>query len=262
LIIVWILLGVLLIYYGAYLLLRGPRSERPLLIAHRGGPKYAPENTLAAFRNAIQAGVDMLECDVQRTRDGGLVVIHDETVDRTTNGKGRVEDLTLAEIQALDAGGGERVPTFQEYAALAGEFGVAILPELKSPRLYPGIEAETVQAINLLKYASMTRLQSFDLAALQAVQAAAPDQVIWRLYGLGQFNLSRPEPAQVEAVCPAAEMVLLYPWMIRQAHRQGKKVVAWYLFLENNLINRLLLAFGVDGLIVDDPVAARRVMRR
>ncbi|MDH5508339.1 MAG: glycerophosphodiester phosphodiesterase family protein, partial [Anaerolineae bacterium] len=89
-------------------------ASTPQLIAHRGGKTYQPENTLAAFKQAIADGVDQLEFDVQMTKDGVLVVIHDEEVDRTTNGSGLVADLTLAEIQALDAGGGERVPTFAE----------------------------------------------------------------------------------------------------------------------------------------------------
>lgn len=260
--ILWILAGALLVYYGAYFILRGRRPARPLLIAHRCGPKYAPENTLAAARNAIAAGADMLECDVQRSRDGALVVIHDETVDRTTNGSGRVQDLLLNEIQGLDAGAGERIPTFKEFADLACEHGIAILPELKSPRLYPGIEADLVDTINQVGYCARTCVQSFDPASLDAVHKANANQMIWRLYGLGQFNISHPQPAQVETVCPMAEMTLLYPWMIRQAHKHGKKVVVWYLFLENNLVSRLLLVFGVDGLIVDDPVAAGRLMGR
>src|SRR5512137_114803 len=109
------------------------------IIAHRGGPAYAPENTLAAFRHAITLGVDWLELDVHLSRDGEVVVIHDETVNRTTNGVGRVADLSLAELRALDAGagGGERVPAFTEVLTLAKEAGVGLLVELKSPHLYP-----------------------------------------------------------------------------------------------------------------------------
>lgn len=100
-----------------------PYYEWPGVIAvgHRGTVQYAPENTIAAFERAIELGVDLLEMDIRETRDGHLVVIHDETVDRTTNGTGKVSDLTLAELQALDAGAwfaprfkGEKVPTLEE----------------------------------------------------------------------------------------------------------------------------------------------------
>lgn len=80
------------------------RDKRVLVLAHRGGGGLWPESTLYAFEHAVELGVDVLEMDVQSTKDGELVVIHDDTVDRTTNGKGRVQDLTLTEIKALDAG--------------------------------------------------------------------------------------------------------------------------------------------------------------
>src|SRR5699024_11167615 len=80
------------------------KKSRPLVMAHRGGAALAPENTLAAFHNAVELGVDMIQLDIHATKDGHLVVIHDDTMDRTTNGSGRVKDLTLTEIQTYDAG--------------------------------------------------------------------------------------------------------------------------------------------------------------
>ncbi|MEM3426627.1 MAG: glycerophosphodiester phosphodiesterase family protein, partial [Thermoproteota archaeon] len=85
-----------------------------LKIGHRGARFYEPENTLRSFRKALELGVDAVELDVRRTRDGELVVIHDAEVDRTTNGKGLVRELTLEEIRRLDAGKGEKIPTLEE----------------------------------------------------------------------------------------------------------------------------------------------------
>ncbi len=105
-----------------------------LAVGHRGTVRFAPENTAAAFRKAVELGVDLIEMDVRETRDGHLIIMHDVTVDRTTNGKGRVADLTLEEIKRLDAGAwfgpqfaGERVPTLEE--ALAAIEGRA-LPDI------------------------------------------------------------------------------------------------------------------------------------
>ncbi len=99
-------------------------GKRVIVIAHRGANKFAPENTLAAFRKAIELECDYVELDVRRTKDGALVLMHDNTVDHRTDGKGKVEELTLAEIKALDAGikhgaqwAGERVPTLDEALA-------------------------------------------------------------------------------------------------------------------------------------------------
>ncbi len=250
----------LAIYYTVYLFQRGPIPERPLVIAHRGGPALAPENTLAAFRRAIEEGVDMLEMDVQRSADGVLVVIHDTTVDRTTDGTGRVADLTLAELRRLNAGQGEPIPTFEEVLALAGEHGIPIMPEAKSPALYPGLGVQIAQALAQAGYTERSVLQSFDPTTLEEVHTVAPDQPLCMLYGLGALQVNGPQPGQAQAICPMAEMILLNPWAIRQAHREGRQVYVWFGLLEHPWTMRLLVEFGVDGLMVDDPIALRRLL--
>ncbi|WNM63886.1 glycerophosphodiester phosphodiesterase [Candidatus Nitrospira neomarina] len=101
-----------------------------LRIGHRGAAGHAPENTLAALELAIKYGVDMVEFDVRRTADGALVLLHDDSVDRTTNGVGKIEELSLSVLRALDAGGGERIPLLEEaLACLSGRAGAMI--ELK-----------------------------------------------------------------------------------------------------------------------------------
>ncbi len=249
----------LLVYYGGYFLLRGPRPASPQLIAHRGGRATTPESTLKAFRNAIALGADWLEFDVQMTADGALVVIHDETVDRTTDGTGKVAEMSLDQIRALDAGEGERVPTFAEVIELAKQAGVGILPEAKSPELYPGMPEKMVRLVEEMGYLDRTVFQSFVPAALDEMRAANPNVRGCPLFGLWQFDLSDP-PA--EYVCPMAEMVLLYPWMIRGAHARGQQVYVWFGAIEHPLTMRLMLAFGADGLMVDDPAALGQVLGR
>jgi glycerophosphoryl diester phosphodiesterase len=255
-----ILLAALFIYYGLYFILRGPLSPDPQHIAHRGGPVYAPENTMAAFRHAIEAGVDWLEFDVQRTRDGVLVVIHDETVDRTTDGTGKVADLTWDQIQELDAGKGEGVPTFEQVIHLAKQEGVGLMPEAKSPYLYPKIEMEIAAALEAEDYVDTTVLQSFEPEALVSVRQMIPGLPVCPLFGLWQFDLGDPQPSDAEFVCPMAEMVLLNPWMIRQAHQDGREVYVWFGIIERPLVMRILLAMGADGLIVDDPIALAKIL--
>ena len=106
------------------------RARNPLRIGHRGAAGHAPENTLAALELAITYGVDMVEFDVRRTADGTLVLLHDDSVDRTTNGEGKIEELSLSLFRELDAGGGERIPFLEEaLACLSGRAGAMI--ELK-----------------------------------------------------------------------------------------------------------------------------------
>jgi glycerophosphoryl diester phosphodiesterase len=251
-----------LLYYGLYFLKREPLPFKPELIAHRGGPAYAPENTLAAFRNAIDIGVDRLEMDVQMTRDGALVIIHDETVDRTTNGNGPVAGLTLAELRALDAGNGEKIPTFEEVIALAKAGGVALLPEIKSPHLYPGIEEKVLQAIAAADYGEVTIIQSFDPNSIGRLHRLDGEVNLCQLYGQGVLSVKGPQPGNADRVCLMAEMVVLNPWMIEQNHAEGRQVLVWFGIIEHPLVMRFLLALGVDGLIVDDPLALARILGR
>ena len=115
----------------AFLVIATPAFAEPIVIAHRGRDATTPENTLAAFRHSIAAGITILETDVRVTKDGEFVLLHDETVDRTTNGRGSIGDLTLAEVQKLDAGSGERIPTLREALRLVRETGTSLLLDMK-----------------------------------------------------------------------------------------------------------------------------------
>ena len=256
------IIGFPLFYYGLYFVFRGALPSAPKFIAHRGGRIHKPENTIAAFQHAIDTGADWIEMDVQQTKDGELIVIHDETVDRTTDGTGRVEDLTLEEIRALDAGNGEMVPTFAEVIALAKDNNVGILPEAKSPHLYPGMGMKMVEAIMTNGYVEKAVIQCFDPGTLENIQKINPDIKVCPLYGLWKLDISNPQPSQARTLCPMAEMIILNPWMIRQAHAEGREVFVWFGVIEHPLTMRFILALGADGLMVDDPVALAEVLGR
>jgi glycerophosphoryl diester phosphodiesterase len=117
-------------------------GQNVVVTSHRGAGSLEPENTLRAIRRAIALGVDQIEIDVQLTKDGHLILMHDPTVDRTTNGSGKIAELTCAEIRQLDASSGERVPTLDEALALVnGE--VVLQIELKGA----GTAQPTVSAV-------------------------------------------------------------------------------------------------------------------
>jgi glycerophosphoryl diester phosphodiesterase len=156
-------------------------SGRPVVEAHRGDSANAPENTLAAFRAAVALPVRWIELDVHPTQDGVLVVIHDDTVDRTTDGSGAVSDLTGEALRRLDAGSwfdaqfaGERIPTLAEVIDLVGPTGTRLNIEIKSPP--PGLDVAR-PVVDLLRQAGKAReyvVSSFDLSVLLEVQAIAP----------------------------------------------------------------------------------------
>jgi glycerophosphoryl diester phosphodiesterase len=234
--------------------------SNPQFIAHRGGRLYEPENTIAAFQHAIDTGANWIEFDVQQTKDGKLVVIHDETVDRTTDGTGRVEEITFEQIRALDAGHGQQVPTFEEVIAFAKVNGVGILPEAKSPHLYPGIEKNMVDTLVENSYVQKAVVQSFKPDTLENILEINQEINICPLTGLWKLNLSDPQPGEASTLCPMAEMIVLNPWMIRQAHVEGREVFVWFGVIEHPLTMRFILALGADGLMVDDPVALAEVL--
>lgn len=154
--------------------------KKPVIIGHRGAAALAPENTLSSFKAAFEVGAEVVEMDVQRTKDGHLVIMHDDTVDRTTNGHGSIKDLTLEEIKKLDAGAwfsdkfkGEKVPTFEEVVSWAkGKVKLDI--EIKKSLQYPGIEKEIIEILKKNDFEKNVLITSFDRTCIQNVNNLSP----------------------------------------------------------------------------------------
>ena len=156
----------------------------PRVIGHRGASAYAPENTLASIRKAAELGARWVEFDVRLTRERDLVLMHDDTVARTTDGRGRVLDLTLAELGALDAGAwfggafsGERVPSLADAIALLAALGLGANIEMKTGKEEARATAEAlgrILAAGWPRAAPAPLVSSFEIAALAAMQSAAP----------------------------------------------------------------------------------------
>lgn len=237
---------------------------RVQVLAHRGASAYAPENTLAAFRMAIEQQADWLELDVQQTKDGQLVVFHDLRMERTTNGRGNLRDLTLEQVRELDAGtwfdgayAGEHVPTFEEVVALAREHNIKIFPELKDTRLYPGIEERVAAVINAYGFEEQTILQSFDMDSLARLRAINPRLRLAALYT--NTNILRGEPPPgVRVIGPPWEVVASDPFLVREAHANGRQVVVWT--VDNQAALNPVLNARVDGIITNRPDVIRRLL--
>ncbi len=249
---VFAILLVSVVWYGIPWLRRIPAAAPLATIAHRGGPASgAPEGTIEAFAAAIDAGADWLEFDVRRTADGALVVLHDATVDRTTDGAGPITSLTLAEVRGLDAGGGARIPTVEDVVGLARAAGVSIMPEIKDGVANPGVTPQLVDVLRDSEYLDRAVIQAFESETLEELRRVAPEAKACWLTGPWQFDLSSP-PADAAFVCPMGEMVLLHPDLVRQAHAAGRTMFVWWGGTESTIGNAILAAYGVDGLIVDD----------
>lgn len=231
-------------------------------VAHRGASGYAPENTMAAFEKGFEMKSDYIELDVQMSKDGKLVVIHDTTVDRTTNGTGKVADLTFEELVALDAGSkfneafaGERIPSFEEVLdAFRGRIGILI--EIKAPELYPGIEEKVA---NALTERSMDKpanekiiVQSFNFDSMKKFHALLPNVPVGVLTS-SEVDLTdvKLEEFAVYADYVNPTQSLVNKELVNRVHARNMKIQAWTVRKLEQV--QPLLDAGVDGIITDYP---------
>ena len=199
---------------------------RPLLGGHRGNPAENPENTLRSFRSAIAVGCDLIECDVHLSADGRLVVIHDHTLERTTNGAGLVRDHSAAELRKLDAGEGEKIPLLQEVVELAlGKVGLVI--EIKQvPPLYPGLEEKLVNMLRQLGALSECAVVSFNHMAIHELRKIEPSLQLGILEGARPMHpakLLREAGADVYSPHWGATD----PQVVKEVHSAGGAVGVW-----------------------------------
>lgn len=227
---------------------------RPRVIAHRGFSGRAPENTLLAFARAIAIGADMIELDVQASRDGELVVIHDETLDRTTNGRGPVLGCDLAELRTLDAGvwfspefRGEKIPTLDEVLRLA-KGRILVNVEVKGD----GVEG-VVKAIRMQGMERQTIVSAFDPPTLRRVRAIAPALETASLLNRA-LHAAVPALRILQEVGSRALNVSddeVAPALVRECHGGGYAVGVYTV---NTLERRdVLSAMGVDAFFTDRP---------
>lgn len=231
-------------------------------VAHRGASGYAPENTIAAFDKAVEMKADYIEIDVQRSRDGELVIIHDTTVDRTTDGTGKVKDLTFEQLRTFDAGSfkgeqfkGEKIPTLDEILdRYHGKIGILI--ELKAPELYPGIEESVAQE---LKERNLDRpqnekiiIQSFNFESMKKMDSLLPKVPI----GVLTSSKSHATEQALKEFSAYAEYFnpsygIVTADLVNQVHSLGMKISSWT--VRNQEAANFLLSMDVDAIITDYP---------
>ncbi|WP_339231037.1 glycerophosphodiester phosphodiesterase family protein [Oceanobacillus sp. FSL K6-2867] len=232
-------------------------------VAHRGASGHAPENTMAAFERAFEMKADYIEIDVQMTRDGRLVAIHDTTVNRTTNGNGFVGDYTLEEIQQLDAGSwfseefaGERIPAFEEVIdEYRGKIGMLI--ELKSPELYPGMEEKVAEALterNLHKSKNgKVIIQSFNHESVHQSKELLPNIPHGVLAGVTWADVSDEQLAQFATYADFfnPNMNIVTDELVERVHLADMEIYAYTVRTQEQADN--LFEREVDGIITDFP---------
>jgi glycerophosphoryl diester phosphodiesterase len=257
-------------------------DDQPLVVAHRGASAYAPENTLAAIDKAAELGFRWVENDVQRTKDGELVVIHDDNLARTTNveevfpnrAPWMVKDFTAAEIARLDAGSwfspeyaGARVPTLKQYMNRVSRNHQKLVLEIKKPELYPGIEKETLKVLSnegwLGPQAVRSKLviQSFSADSVRTVHELRP--------AIKTGFLGTPAVAELPAYAKFADQInsthtsisadyVASIHALEGPHGKQLEIFTWTVDTADGA--RRVADFGVDGIITNKPDVVRAAL--
>lgn len=245
------------------------KNNKPLVWAHRGASAYRPENTLGAFALAAAQGADGVELDVQLTGDGQLVVAHDETIDRVSNGHGYIKDYTLQELKGFrfnkthlecEDEGDLRIPTLKEVYELLKPLGLTVNVELKTGIIqYEGIEEKALKLAAEMGMEDRVIYSSFYHPSLVKIREMKADAVTGLLYSDGWIGVAAygRETAKTDALHPA-----LYhmqdPDYMKDARKQGLRVHVWTVNEEEHM--KALKAMGVDAIITNKPDLCRKVV--
>ncbi|WP_281172783.1 glycerophosphodiester phosphodiesterase [Caldanaerobius polysaccharolyticus] len=227
-------------------------------MAHRGDSVNAPENTMASFQKAMDVGADGIELDVHMSKDDHLVVIHDERVDRTTDGTGYVRDYTLKELKELDAGikfspkfAGEKIPTLEEVLELIDNKNILLNIEVKSGVVnYPGIEKKLVETVRKYDIAERVILSSFNYNSIRGIKRFDCELKVGLLY---EYALTKPW-----YIARRMGVYSLHPYyfnitqeLVSSCKKYDIKLFPWTVDKKEDM--RKMIEIGVDGIITDNP---------
>lgn len=238
----------------------------PKVFAHRGGRRWAPENTLIAFQKALDAGCDGIEFDVQRCASGELVVIHDDNLSRTTNGIGLVKDATLPELKRLSAGAwyakefaSEKIPTLDEVLSLVSGKLILNIEIKNAPVSYPGIEDDLLSLLESYEFQDRLIISSFDhqfMLRLHNMQTGLKLAVLADAILIDLKEYAVKLGAKFWHPCWGS----LTQSAIEDAHQAGLEVNAWTINEQRDWVSAA--KYGLDAIITDDPEGLKKLIDR
>ena len=247
----------------------------PLTIAHRGASGYAPENTLSAFRLAVRMKSDFIELDLQLTKDGEIIIMHDGSVNRTTNGKGEIRRLTLSDVQTLDAGSWfnseypmyareeytrEKVPSLREVFETFGN-RTGYLLETKSPADNPGLEEKTWALVEQFGLADRVAFQSFSRKSLKKLRKLAPNVQLYQLLWYNHpSTISRAKLKEIKKYANGIGVTYnkINEDYVRKAKAAGLSVIPYTINEPSDMDTTA--SWGVDGIHTDYPDRLQRIL--
>jgi len=244
-----------------------PKNSTPIIFGHRGACALAPENTIASFKLAVEHGADFIELDAKLSSDGEVMVIHDQTVDRTTNGTGRVNQLTCAQLKALDAGSkfdkkfaGEKIPTLEEvfntvgqqifinveltnYASKNDDLVQKVVALVKANKMEDRVLFSSFLPRNLVKAHELLPQAPVAILCLEAIPG-----ILSRSFAMMKISPKIIHPFLLD----------VNGRTVKKEHERGRRVHVWTVNADSDL--RRMIKVGVDGIFTDDPMKARKIL--
>lgn len=250
-------------------------SDEIKIIAHRGGAKLAPENTIAAINNALRIGVDMIEIDVILSKDNEVIVIHDDTIDRTTSGSGLIKNMSLKEIKEYDAGSwfdpkyeGEKIPTLDEVLETINGNATLLIEIKDGDEEFPGLEKRVIEIIRKYDAKNWIIVQSFNEETVLRVKAMDKEIITYFLLGKGFQEFLENELTSLEdgnIYDKKYNGLALHHSVVNKKNvelirKMGFKLFVWTV----NDINKMkdLILLGVDGIITDLPDKLKEILHK
>ena len=232
------------------------RRQSIKLIGHRGAGGISPENTLTAIDSGLAEGADFIEIDIRQTKDGEIVVMHDEKVDRTTDGTGKVQDLTLKQIKSFtitafsNQDSQLKVPLLQEVLVKFKRLNTRLIIEIKNPEDYPGIVERLIAILKKEKDTKNLLVFSFDKESVAKVKAQLP-QVITGIFCIGFEDLSSYKNTGASYICPFWASLLYRPLLVEKIHNRDYKILVWT--VDQPWAMKYVISKAVDGIITNRP---------
>jgi len=242
--------------------------SKPVVFGHRGAPKYAPENTLASFQKALELNAQALELDITLSRDGEIVVIHDDTMDRTTNGSGAVADLSLDEIKAFDAGShfsaefsGEKIPTLKEVFELVGSKALINIELKNAGKRNAELVQKAAELVKSMKLQETIIFSSFYLQNVRGIRKAISECPVGLLTlpgFLGSVEIGLLGGVSPDMIHP--HFSSLSAKFIRRQHAHFKRVHTYT--VNDPELMKTLVSWKVDGFFCDDLLLAQKTLAK
>ena len=245
------------------------QHRKPQVWAHRGASgwdtQYAPENTMPAFEKAVAMGADGIELDVQLTKDGEIVIIHDESVDRVSNGTGFVKDHTLAELKKLNFSkthpeyGFIEIPTLEEFFSFMKTNQLAINIELKTSVIrYQGLEEKTAELARKMDMGERILYSSFNHYSVKKMQTLAPESRTGILFADAFIDVAAYAQQHGFNALHPARYLLDYPGFIENCRQEGLKLHVWT--VDSRVDMHKVCSMEVDAFITDCPDNGRKIV--